>query len=681
MAEVPGTEPPATKVARRAFVVGIVGLPAWWVLGLASAVPLLITVPMAWDLWTRRGVRIPRHFGWWLLFLVWVVIGVGTLWATAPGTADAGGSTRILVFGFRLLWYVACTVMLLWIGNTPARLVPDRLLHRVFGSVFVVAVAGGLIGVLLPDLAVTTLAERVLPGGLRGNEFVRTLVSAEFADVQTVLGDEGARPKAPFPYTNTWGSVMALSLVYFLAAAARGQRRWRPAVLLVLAVAVVPVVLSLNRGLWLALIAAAAGVLVLAALRRHTLALAGLVGMLVFLGVAITSTPLGETVFSRLDHPHSNDRRSQLIVATIASMSEGSPAVGYGSTRDAAGTFTSIAGGATADCAACGVPPLGTQGQLWLVLFSQGWIGAAFFLTFFVLALARTVRCQTLNATVATFVVGIFLLQLTVYDTLGLPMMLVMAAVGLAWREREEGARLHLPSGPAVAVVAGTAVLGAVVALVVDLTPGDRLASTVTIALTTAPTYLDIGADTSGPEVDALADVTTTSSVDTEAALLFSERALTRAGSRSGLTPPDLRRSMTLAAPPLSTVIEVTMTTPAPRDPSTAALAVAEEYLAERQRFLDARRDDLAARLATTLASTDPLDPAWSTSRNYLRAAIDHLTTHHPEVGRVIRVSDVHRVAEDRSVPVTTGGALGGLLGVGLTAVAGQRHRRPRWQR
>lgn len=677
MAEVPGTEPPATKAARRAFVVGIVGLPVWWVLGLAWAVPLLITVPMAWDLWTRRGVRVPPHFGWWLLFLFWVVIGVGTLWATAPGTADAGGSTRILVFGFRLLWYVASTVMLLWIGNTPARLVPDRLLHRVFGSVFVVAVAGGLIGVLLPDLAITTLAERVLPGGLRSNEFVRTLVSAEFADVQKVLGDEGARPKAPFPYTNTWGSVMALSLVYFFAAAARGQRRWRLAVLPVLAVAVVPVVLSLNRGLWLALIAAAAGVLVLAALRRHTLALAGLIGVLVFLGVAITATPLGETVFSRIDHPHSNDRRSQLIVATIVSMTEGSPAVGYGSTRDAAGTFTSIAGGATADCAACGVPPLGTQGQLWLVLFSQGWVGAAFFLTFFVLALARTVRCQTVNATVATFVVGIFLLQLTVYDTLGLPMMLVMAAVGLAWREREEGARLHLPSRPAVAVVAGTALLGAVVALV-DLTPRDRLASTVTIALTTAPTYLDIGADTSGPAVNALADVTTTSSVDTEAALLFSERALTRAGDRSGLTPRDLRRAMTLAAPPLSTVIEVTMTTSAPRDPSTAALAVAEEYLAERQRFLDARRDDLAARLATNLAATDPLDPAWSTSRDYLRAAIDHLTTHHPEVGRVIRVTDVHRVAEDRSVPVTTGAALGGLLGIGLTAVAGQRPRRPR---
>ena len=98
-------------------------------------------------------------------------------------------------------------------------------------------------------------------------------------------------------------------------------------------------------------------------------------------------------------------------------MSRGSPVVGFGSTRDVEGTFTSIAGGATPSCPACGVPPLGTQGQLWLVLFSQGWIGTLFFLTFFVLALRRTWRCRTVDQTVTTFVVGIFLLQLSVYDT------------------------------------------------------------------------------------------------------------------------------------------------------------------------------------------------------------------------------------------------------------------------
>ncbi|WP_051485533.1 hypothetical protein [Nocardioides sp. J54] len=679
MPEVTGTEPPTTKVARRAFVVGVLGLPAWWLLGIASFVPVLMVLPMARDLWVRRNRNVPPHFGWWLLFLVWVLLGIGTLWALAPGSADTGGIARILVFGYRFSWYAACTVLLLWVGTTPQRWLPDRLVQRVLGSVFVVAVVGGLLGIMVPDLAVPTVAERVLPGGLRGNEFVRTLVSAEVADVQRVLGDDAPRPKAPFAYTNTWGSVMALSLVFFLSALGtlRRRRRWWAAPVLVLAA--VPVVLSLNRGLWLALAGAAVGFLVLAAVRRNTVALVALAGVVLCGGTLLTATTLGDTIQARLDNPHSNDRRSQLLVATIDSMTEGSPAVGFGSTRDPAGSFSSIAGGATADCSACGVPPLGTQGQLWLVLFSQGWIGAAFFLAFFVLTLLRHIHCRTTPATVATFVVGTFLLQLAVYDTLGLPMMLVMAAIGLAWRERAERRRLPAIGRRTAAVVTGTAVVGATIGAALGATGEPERSSKVAVALTAAPTYLDAGVPApASQDLGELTSVPTTSSVDTEAALLLSERALSRASVRAGLPPSRLREGVAVSAPPLTTVIEMTVTTPATRDPAQVALAVAEEYLAERHRFLEARRDDLLARLRTTLTASNPVDPAWTTSRTYLRSAIDHLTTHQPEVGRVIRVGEPRRVQHDLSVPATTGLALGGLLGLAgvlvLRRVPGPRH-------
>ncbi|WGX96054.1 hypothetical protein [Nocardioides sp. L-11A] len=663
-------------------MIGIAGLPLWWLLGVASLVPLALAVPLCWDLRSRRRVSLPPHAGWWLLFLLWVLLGLGTLWAAAPQAVDDGGTGRLLVFGYRLAWYLSCTVLLVWIGNTPADRLPDRVVHRILAWVFVVAVAGGLLGLLAPDLAITTLAERMLPGGLRSNGFVSTLVSAETADIQKVLGDPEPRPKAPFPFTNTWGSVISLTLVFFVAAAVTSRSRARWLAGPVLAVAAVPVVLSLNRGLWLALGVGALGLLVLLALRRHHAALAALIAVVVVGGIAVTSTSLGDTVSSRLDNPHSNERRSQLLVTTVDSMTRGSPVVGFGSTRDVAGTFTSIAGGATPSCPACGVPPLGTQGQLWLVLFSQGWIGTLFFLAFFVLALRRTWRCRTLNQTVATFVLVIFLLQLTVYDTLGLPMMIVMTAVALAWREERSGTSLRRPSGRALVAAAAVAVavLGGAVGAAATRGEDSHVASTVTVALTPSPTYLDVGDVAREADSGTLVRPPDPATIDTEAALLRSESAMERAGQRVGLAPATLRADIGVAAPPLSTVLDLTVTTSRRTDAAAAALAVAEEYLAERSRFLETRRTDLVARLGERLAAVDPGDPAWAATRTYLRAAIDHLTTHRPEVGSVIRVGPARVVGTERGVPVTSGLAVGGLAGLALVRIRPPR-RQWRWRR
>ncbi len=661
-------------------MVGIVGLPVWWVLGLASVVPLLVAVVLALDLWRRRRVIVPPGFGWWLLFLAWVLLGIGTLWAAAPGAETGGGTGRLMVFGYRFCWYAASTVVLVWLGNTPRERLPDRVVHRMMAAVFVVAVAGGLLGLIAPDFSITTLAERVLPHGLRSNGFVSTLVSARASDVQTVLGVPEPRPKAPFPYTNTWGSVMSLGLVYFVATLARSRSRWRLLAPVVLALAAIPVVWSLNRGLWLAVGSCCIGLLVLLATRRNHTALAGLVVVVVIGGFALTSTPLGTTISDRLSHPHSNERRSQLLVATVDSMTRGSPVVGFGSTRNVAGTFTSIAGGAKPDCPACGVPPLGTQGQLWLVLFSQGWVGTAFFLTFFVLALRRTWRCRTVNQTVATFVMGVFLLQLSVYDTMELPMMLVMTGIGLAWREQGGGSRLRAPRARSVAVVAGTAALGGLLGAAATVGHAQQRTSTVTVALTPSPTYLDVGEFAREVTIGALVDQPVVqpvaATIDTEAALVRSQRALTRAGEQVGMTPSELRDDISVSAPPLSTVLELTLTTSAAHDPRAAARAVAEEYLTARRTYLEDRRTTLVARLQERLAAIDATDPAWATTRTYLRAAIDYLTTHRPEAGSLIRLTPVRAVGADRSVPATSGIALG--LLAGLIVVRLPRRRRPR---
>lgn len=670
----------AERLAARFFVVGVAGLPVWWLLGLVSIVPLLVAGVLAWDLWTRRRLVLPLHVGWWLLFLGWVLLGIGTLWASAPGAVDGDGTGRVVVFGYRFGWYLACTIVLVWVSNCSPRVLADRAVHRLFATVFVVAVAGGLAGVLVPDLVVTTPAQRLLPGGLRGNEFVVTLVSAEVSDVQQVLGDPSPRPKAPFAFTNTWGSVISLTLVFFVAAARAAGVRWRWVALPVLVAAAVPVVLSLNRGLWLALAAGVVGLLVLLAVRQRPAALVALIAVAVIGGTMLTQTPLGDTLDARLDSPHSNDRRSQLVVATVDSVTRGSPAVGFGGTRDVQGTFASIAGGATPECPACDVPPLGTQGQLWLVLFSQGWIGALFFLTFFALALRRCWRCRTTNETIAAFVVGIFLLQLSVYDTLGLPMLVVMAALGLVARESGAVARATRPTNRQLATVGVVAVVGGGAGLLVATQTERQVTSTVTVALTPLPTYLDVGEAARTVEASrSTVEPPEAATIDTEAALLRSEPVLARTSDRVATSADELREAISVTAPPHSTVLDITIGLPAPSAGANSGhvtTVLAEEYLAERRRLMEHRRIELIGQLEGELAGINPHDPAWAGTRTYLHEAIDHLSVHTPAVGEILRAEDDRLAARRMAVPLTTGVALGLLVGVAVVRTAPVRRRR-----
>src|SRR5512139_1717747 len=158
-----------TRPSSWPLVVLLCGLPLWWVLGLFSVAPLLASIPMAMQLWRLPTVHLPRGFGWWLLFLVWVVLGFGVLGAVAPGSVADGGSGRLLVFGYRLWWYAACTVVLLWITNLSREVLPDRRVLQLGACAFVVTALGGLLGVLRPELEFRSLVEFVLPGALRNN--------------------------------------------------------------------------------------------------------------------------------------------------------------------------------------------------------------------------------------------------------------------------------------------------------------------------------------------------------------------------------------------------------------------------------------------------------------------------------------------------------------------------------
>ena len=72
-----------------------------------------------------------------------------------------------------------------------------------------------------------------------------------------------------------------------------------------------------------------------------------------------------------------------------------SPLVGYGDTRHQQGSVQSVTVGRSAKCPTCGNGTIGGNGQLWLLLICNGFLGAALYLSFFAYGVWRYWRDTT----------------------------------------------------------------------------------------------------------------------------------------------------------------------------------------------------------------------------------------------------------------------------------------------
>ncbi len=659
-------------------------------MGLRTIVPMAMAVVMADQLMRKRRLVLPTGFPLWLLYLAWLLIGAIVLFADAPGAAPGGGSSRLLVFGYRVAWYLTATVVLLWITNLKESELPTRWLYQLLGFMFVVTTVGGLVGVLLPHLEFTTPFEMLLPRGLRGNSLVKSIAHADVADIQHVLGRAEARPKAPFPFANSWGSNLSLYLLFFLVAWFRGGKRWQMIVApFILALATIPIIYSLNRGLWASLALGAVGGVILVLRSGRLAPLLATMAVLVVVSTAFFLSPLDTIFQERLAHQHSNDRRSELISRTVNSALEGSPVVGFGSTRDVQGGFSSIASADTPDCEACGVPPLGTQGHLWGVIFSQGLVGALFFISFFFLALLRSWRCRTVNETLCTFVLVFFGLQIFVYDTLGMPLLTVMIAVGMVAREQLPASgrstrlmapawsRLRACSPYLLALVLIGAASGAFIA---SRAPANYTTQ-VSILLAEPPVYLSTDAAT---DLDSLpGDVT----IDTEAALLISRQSLSRVVGRDTASLDELRRRIRVTAAPNTSVLTIEVSDHDKATSQAQATALARSYLVTRRDYLSKRRDQALVLLREQLAELRGTGQRITVAaqsgptRERLQEAVTSILLTPTTAGEVIRTKEPVRQPARVEVPVATGAALGLAAGaVLMAAFPGWRPGRP-WRR
>ncbi len=394
----------------------IAGYPVWWALGLGGFVWLVLAAPMAAWLVAQRRLQLPRGFPLYAVFLCFV----------AASVVQIDSADRLAGYLLRGSWYLAAGILWLYLANTEAKINTRRLMGMIV-ILWLSTVIGGWLGILLPHTEFASPLTQVLPENVAGNELVSSMITPGFAEVQVSYTGTLTRPKAPYFYTNGWGSAMALLTPFAIGAlSVPGIRPSKRIIKLGLAASAIPILLSLNRGLWVLL---AVGVLYTVLRRSRQGRTRGvldiLLGLLV-VGTLVIATPLGDPVRDALGSrtADSNERRTILYEETISRTAE-SPFLGHGAPRPSEETAQSV----------------GTHGQIWMVMFSHGFIAAGLWMTMFVVLVWRTRNPSTTLGMALHVVLLLGMLEMLFYGQVPHQLFIVVMAASIAYREaRNEAA-------------------------------------------------------------------------------------------------------------------------------------------------------------------------------------------------------------------------------------------------
>jgi O-antigen ligase len=392
--------------------------PVWWAVGVLDVVLIPLALVMALYLVRTPGVRAPRGFGLWLLFVVWAGCSVVQLSQLGP----------LIGFSYRYSIYLSATVLFVYVYNA------RRLLtaHHVLGALTVVwltTVLGGYLGVLYPGGVLRTPMLAVVDGlkslnptiaSLLNNELISQMVVRRFSQFNpSAFFEFSPRPSAPFRFTNNWGNVYSVLLPMVVAYSMITTRTRRLLLLgVALPVSLVPALLTLNRGMFIGIAIALvyAGIRLLWMGRPKPLlwmTTGAVIGIVLF-----SALPVQERIESRLaNEGSSNETRSSLYQQAIASVPE-SPIFGHGVPR----------GGDNPNA-----PPVGTQGHVWMVLVSHGPVALFCALGWLVLAIVQSRKRRDVVGLAAHTALLVGSVELFYYGVLpyGLPLLMVAAALAL----------------------------------------------------------------------------------------------------------------------------------------------------------------------------------------------------------------------------------------------------------
>ncbi len=415
----------------------LVGLPLWWFLGLIDMIVMPFALVMVFYLRRTGGIRVPRGFAVWLLFLAFML-----------GSAiEVTKHTTYLTFGYRAGIYLGSTVVFLYVYNS-WRWLSDRRIVGYLVGYFVFMVAGGFLGAAKPIGSFKTpmyyLLAKVAPF-MVNNDLVKVMVVRQFSQYDpTNFFHIPPRPAAPFLYTNNWGNVYSLLLpvilVFFLETP---RRTWQRRLLLVLIpVSAIPAMLTLNRGMFIGLGIAAVCVGFRMAtqgyLRRVLVAsaVAAVVGVVLWNALGVSAGLQTRTAAS-------TDTRASLYSQSLHAISA-SPFFGFGVTIQSTSTNPWD-------------PKVGTQGQFWMVLISNGVIAVVCFVGFFLLVVATSWRRHDLAGMTYNAVVLVGAIETLYYGLVpyGLPLLMVIAALALRSAPSTRRELTRLESGGAHQVGVG----------------------------------------------------------------------------------------------------------------------------------------------------------------------------------------------------------------------------------
>lgn len=382
------------------------GFPLWWLLGVVDFIWVPMAVVMVLYLARGRTVRVPRRFGIWLLFLVW--IGLSVIGLTS--------GSQLLAFGYRYAIYLACTVLFVYVLNSRTS-ITDRFVSGVLTVWWLITVAGGYAALALPTAVVRTPLSYILPGSLLNNAWINQMVVRRFNQYNPDSYFQlDPRPSAPFLYTNNWGNVYSLLLPFVLVylLKVRGTKRfWFLAAMI--PASFVPAILTTNKGMFLGLGIAAVYACVRMMLRNDFRGIVALATVAVVAVVLVQALPVADRLQSRNDAPSTIDRAS-LYLQSLQAVLE-SPIFGYGRTIEGKDA----------------VDPVGTQGQFWMVLVSHGIVPAALFVTWFVIAFLLSVRRTDPLGLAVNTVLLVGTIEFFYYGAIpySLPIMMIAAALAL----------------------------------------------------------------------------------------------------------------------------------------------------------------------------------------------------------------------------------------------------------
>ena len=416
----------------------LIGYPIWWALGLADFTWFLSAIPALGAL--RHGaahgrrIRVPPGFGLWLGSSFAPLRGYSSSTLTAPGTVQSP------VFGPSPLLREPLAQLHRPHRPSPVRGQPDRerLPRRRFawmlGLLAIYTMIGGLAGMADRHFQFASPFLYLLPKSAQANLFIQASMHPGLAQIQNVIGSGNARPKAPYDYTNLWGECLTILAPFLIAAWwTGGRRRQRVVAGVAIVLALVPFLYSLNRGAWVGAGVAVVYLAVRLARMGKTAVFRALLIVTAVGLVVLVATPAHNVITDRLANGKSNTLRGNLSGIAVQD-AIASPILGYGDTRQERGSPGSIAVGPSPTCPSCGQQAVGSNGQLYLLLVTNGFLGTFFFLAFFAYGLWRFRRDRSAYGLAGELVLLLSFIYMFAYVAVGAPFGFTMLVYALLWK-------------------------------------------------------------------------------------------------------------------------------------------------------------------------------------------------------------------------------------------------------